>query len=104
MADIDGKGFTINASPTALEQYPSLIVYKTFTDPAVIPVTKPSMVTLEAPVPLVIDHSPPAILLVKAGVSAFTQIEVAPPAIAPIAGRGLINNALVTELVQVPLE
>ena len=41
------------------------------------------------PVPFCIDHVPPAVASVNAGVLAFTQTEAAPPPIAATTGKEL---------------
>ena len=58
---------------------------------------------LAVPVPGVIDHVPPAVASVKAGVVAFTHTEAAPPPIAATAGSAFIVRGIVAVLEQVPL-
>jgi hypothetical protein len=57
-------------------------VYTTVTEPAVKPVTFPSAETEAVPVPGVIDHVPPGVVQVKAGVTEPSQTTEEPPCIA----------------------
>src|SRR5579862_9887679 len=63
-------GFTVRAAKTVLDPQP-VIEYSTITEPAVKPVTIPPWVMLAVPVPLIIDHVPPPVPSVKAGVVPF---------------------------------
>ena len=54
--------------------------------PDVNPVTTPAVVINAVPVPGVIDHVPPAVASVNAGVSEPTHTDIAPPAIAATVG------------------
>ena len=58
---------------------------------------------LAVPVPLVIDHVPPAVASVKAGVVDPAQTDVAPPARAETVGSALTVNEVVAVFEQVPL-
>ena len=59
---------------------------------------------LAVPVPAVIDHVPPAVPSVNAGVVEATQTDVVPPPIAAITGRAFTVRDLVAILEQVPLD
>ena len=59
---------------------------------------------LAVPLPGIIDHTPPPVTSVKAGVAELTQTEPIPPPIAATVGRALIVSDLVAELVhQLPV-
>ena len=69
----------------------------------VSPVTTPLVVILAVPVPGVIDHVPPTVASVKAGVVAFTQTVVAPPETGLTTGNGFTVKVCVDELVHPPV-
>ncbi len=81
-----GNGFTVNGADAVFVHPPLVTVYTTVTVPAVNPVTTPPDVMLAVPVPFVIDHVPPAVALVNAGVVALTHTDDAPPPIAATVG------------------
>ena len=61
-------------------------MYTTVTFPAVTPVTTPPALIVAEPVPFMIDHVPPPVAFVKAGVVVPVHTVAAPPPIA--AGNG----------------
>src|ERR1700683_811640 len=70
-------------------------VYCTVTVPALKPFTTPPDVTLAVPVPGNIDHVPPAVASVKAGVVELTQTVDAPPTIgAAVIAAFIVRGAL----------
>jgi hypothetical protein len=71
--------------------------------PAVSPVTTPPVVMLAVPVPAVIDHVPPTVASVNAGVVALTHTVVAPPAIAATVGNGFTVTVNVVPVLTHPL-
>ncbi len=92
-----GKAFTVKLAVAELVQlFPSVYVYVTVTVPAVKPVTTPPAVILAVPVPATIDHVPPAVAFVKAGVCELTQTVAAPSAIAATAGKAF--SVIITEV------
>ena len=58
---------------------------------------------LAVPVPLVIDHEPPAVASVNAEVVDPAQTVAAPPAIIETVGRAFIVSEAVAKLEHVPL-
>lgn len=98
-----GRAFTVRALVTAVVN-PQLLVteYLTVTLPAVVPVTTLPLI-VAAPVPFTIDHVPPAVASVKAGVAEPTHTAAAPPPIAATTGVPAIVTLVVVVLEQVPL-
>jgi hypothetical protein len=84
-----GNAFTVKDCVTEVEPQLFVTVYVTVTVPAVRPVTTPPAVILAVPVTGTIDHIPPPVASVKAGVDEPTQTFAAPPAIADTDGGGL---------------
>ena len=99
---IPGSGFTVKAFVTVLEQEPLLLVYATVTVPEVTPVTTPPVVIVAEPVPLIIDHVPPDVGSVNAGVVELTHTAGDPPAIAEMAGIGLTVTVTVFDVIASP--
>ena len=63
----------------------------------------PPAVIEAVPVPAVIDHVPPEVASVNAGVVALTQTVAAPPVIAATVGRALTVRGADAVFEQVPL-
>ena len=103
IAETVGNALIVRVEVAMFEHEPLVTVYTTFTLPAVSPVTTPPAVMLAVPVPLVIDHVPPAVASVKAGVVDPTHTEVVPPPIADTVGRAFTVREVVAELEQEPL-
>jgi hypothetical protein len=103
IAATTGSALIVSGVTAVLEHVPLLYVYTTVTVPAVKPVTIPPAVMLAVPVPGVIDHEPPAVASVNAGVVVFMHTEAVPPPIAATAGKVLTVRGAVDVFEQVPL-
>src|SRR4029077_18174009 len=97
-----GEPFTISEAVTVVVPQP-VTEYLTVTDPAVTPVTTPPAVIVADPVPFNIDHVPPVVASVNAGVAAPTHTVVAPPPIAATTGAPLTVSEVLTVVVPQPL-
>ena len=91
--------FIITGYVTFEEPQLLLTLYFTVTEPAVTPVTIPPEVMVAEPVPLVIDHVPPAVASVNAGVDAPAHTLAAPPPIVATAGTSFTVKEAVTVVV-----
>ena len=98
-----GSALTVREVVAELLHVPLLTVYTTVTDPDVRPVTTPPVVMLAVPVPFVIDHVPPAVASVNAGVVEPAQTIAAPPAIEATEGNVLTVRVAVEVFEHVPL-
>ena len=99
-----GGGFIINVVDAVLVQVSLLYVYIIVTVPKDVPVTIPSGVIVAVPVPEVIDHVPPDIESVNAGVDPLRHTADAPPLIGGIVKVYIvIESETVLLLQQVPL-
>jgi hypothetical protein len=86
-----GIAFTVNNWSEKSDPQLFVIVYLTVTIPALNPVTTPPDVILAVPVPATMDHDPPEVASVKAGVSEPTQTFAAPPPTGAADGRAFTN-------------
>jgi hypothetical protein len=99
MAATVGVPFTVSALVAEAEPQLFVTVYFTVTEPAAVPVTMPPDVMVAEPVPFTIDHVPPEVASVNAGVEAPTHTLDAPPPIAATAGVPFTIRELVTVVV-----
>jgi hypothetical protein len=97
MAATVGVPFTVSALVAEAEPQLFVTVYFTVTEPAAVPVTMPPEVMVAEPVPFTIDHVPPEVASVNAGVEAPTHTLAAPPPIAATVGVPFTVTALVAE-------
>ena len=98
-----GTSFMVSGVVTVVVPQPLVTEYLTVADPAVRPVTTPLALMLAEPVPFWIDHVPPAVASVKAGVDALAHTDEAPPPMAATTGTSLTVSEVETVVVPQPL-